>query len=86
MNWCMNWCMAIIIWVIGGFLEAPFLFVGKSERLHGYVPVTPISASSSLVANLAMFVQQVSSDQNPGWLGYIGDEILPRYIGIIINQ
>ena len=22
----------------------------------------------------------------PGWLGYIGDEILPRYIGIIISQ
>ena len=22
----------------------------------------------------------------PGWLGYIGDEILPRYIGIIINH
>ena len=21
----------------------------------------------------------------PGWLGYIGDEILSRYIGIIIN-
>ena len=22
----------------------------------------------------------------PGWLGYIGDEILPSYIGIIINH
>ena len=22
----------------------------------------------------------------PGWLGYIGDEILPSYIGIIIHH
>ncbi len=22
----------------------------------------------------------------PGWLGYIGDELLPSYIGIIINH
>ena len=26
---------------------------------------------------------QLSNEKNPGWLGYIGDEILPRYIGII---
>ena len=26
---------------------------------------------------------QMSSDQNPGWYGYIGDEKLPNYIGII---
>ena len=25
-------------------------------------------------------------DQNPGWLGYIGDEILPSYVGIVINH
>ena len=24
--------------------------------------------------------------KNPGWLGYIGDEILPRYIVIIMNH
>ena len=24
--------------------------------------------------------EQLSSVQNPGWLGYIGDEILPSYI------
>ena len=28
----------------------------------------------------------LSSVQNPGWLGYIGDEILPSYAGIIINH
>ena len=22
----------------------------------------------------------------PGWLGFVGDEILPSYIGIIIND
>ena len=29
---------------------------------------------------------QLSNEKNPGWLGYIGDEILPNYIGIIIGQ
>ena len=28
----------------------------------------------------------MSNEKNPGWLGYIGDEILPSYIGIIINH
>ena len=27
-----------------------------------------------------------SSDQNPDWLGYIGDGILPSYIGIKISR
>ena len=29
---------------------------------------------------------QLSSDQNPGYLLYEGDEILPSYIGIIIRH
>ena len=29
---------------------------------------------------------QVSNEKRPGCLRYIGDEILPRYIGIIINH
>ncbi len=29
---------------------------------------------------------QVSNEKNPGCLGYIGDEILPSYMGIIINH
>ena len=29
---------------------------------------------------------QVSHEKYPGWLGYIGDDILPSYIGIIINH
>ena len=28
----------------------------------------------------------MSNEKNLGWLGYIGDEILPSYIGIIINN
>ena len=33
-----------------------------------------------------MFARKMGSDQNPGWLGYIGDGILPSYIGVIISQ
>ena len=33
-----------------------------------------------------MFRIQLSNEKNPGCLGYIGDEILPSYIGIIINH
>ena len=29
---------------------------------------------------------KVSNEQNPGCLGYARDEILPNYIGIIINR
>ena len=31
-------------------------------------------------------VMQLSSDQNPGCLGYIGDDILPSYMGIIVSH
>ena len=30
------------------------------------------------------FTFHLSNEKNSGWLGYIGDEKLPRYIGIII--
>ena len=29
---------------------------------------------------------QLSNEKNPGWLGTIGDEILPSYIRIIVSQ
>ena len=29
-------------------------------------------------------ILQVSNEKNLGWLGYIGDDILPNYIGMII--
>ena len=35
---------------------------------------------------VACFGLQLSSDQNPGWLGCIGDEKLPSYIGTIISH
>ena len=28
----------------------------------------------------------MSNEKYPGWLGYVGDEILPSYIGILINH
>ena len=30
--------------------------------------------------------EELSSEKNLGWLGYIGDKILPSYIGTIINH
>ena len=57
---------AIVTWSYG-FLDPPF-FVGKPMRLHGYVPVTPISASSCLAFSKkhrgkfeGICVQQVST-------------------------
>ena len=35
---------------------------------------------------IAIGEHQMSNEKNLGWLGYIGDEILPSYIGIIINH
>ena len=31
-------------------------------------------------------VDTCCQEKNPGWLGYIGDDKLPSYIGIIINH
>ena len=28
----------------------------------------------------------MSNEKKTGWLGYIGDEILPNYMGILINH
>ena len=37
------------------------------------------------VSNLPKRIH-VSNEKNLGWLGYIGDDKLPSYIGIIINH
>ena len=38
----------------------------------------------TMVINLS---KQMSHEKRaPGWFGYIGDDILPSYIGIIINH
>ena len=31
-------------------------------------------------------VKATNEERAPGWLGYIGDEKLPSYIGIIVNH
>ena len=28
----------------------------------------------------------MSNEKHPGWLGYVGDDILPNYMGIIKNH
>ena len=33
-----------------------------------------------------VMIPRLSHEQSPGWLGYIGDELLPSNIGIIINH
>ena len=32
------------------------------------------------------YILYMSHEKKPGWLGYIGGEILPSYIGIIIHH
>ena len=46
------------------------------------------SEGLGIVTNVIIPVYNVhlSHEKNPGWLGYIGDEILPSCIGIIINH
>ena len=34
----------------------------------------------------AGFFKELSNEKKPGWLGYIGDEKLPSYIGINYNK
>ncbi len=36
--------------------------------------------------NTKRYLKWATKKRAPGWLGYIGDEILPSYMGIIINH
>ena len=42
--------------------------------------------TSEDVGVLEGLAKKLSHEKNHGWLAYIGDEILPSYIGIIINH
>ena len=44
----------------------------------GYIESNDVGRIESNLYNVYI------SGQNPGWLGYIGDKILPNYIGIIL--
>ena len=74
MNWCMNWCMAIIIWVIGGVLGST-VFVRWKVREVAWLCASDTHFGIQFLGGKRgdVCVQQVSSDQNPGCLGYIGD-------------
>ena len=51
-------------------------------RIGVRAPRLPIQESKPLNAPN----QQLSNEKNLGWLGYTRDDILPSYIGIIINH
>ena len=47
---------------------------------NGYI------VTSAMTSTLITLTGYLSHEKNLGWLGYIGDEILPSYVGIIINH
>ena len=59
-----------------------FELVGKKKSEPSTSEVTSLDDVANSEAKLRKLVE-VFGD---GWLGYIGDEILPSYIGIIINH
>ena len=38
------------------------------------------------VVQVMAAIHHLSHEKHPGWLDYIGDEILPSYLGILINH
>ena len=56
-------------------------FAVKLHRLSGQSVRPWSSGGFSCQTNF-----HVSNEKNLGWLGYIGDDKLPNYIGIIMNH
>ena len=57
--------------------------------LHGLENLEDVSQTITkgiLVAVTSRGRTPLSNEKNHGWLGYIGDDILPSYIGIVINH
>ena len=54
-------------------------------NLHRY-PALFLNSSRPIQSSQQKPLKDMSHEKIPGWLGYIGDEILPSYIGIIINH
>ena len=67
------------------FVNNPFFRCHMSDV---YTPSVWFWNSGTYRKALEFAWVQMSSDQEgpPGWLGFIGDEILPTYIGIIISN
>ena len=65
--------------------EISYFLNGRLEDFRGFsVAVDDTNGEFDLYAGHGSF--QMSSEKNPGCLGYIGDEILPSYVGIIISH
>ena len=62
------------------------LIMDKNRHIGGCICFENRSISKVTLRCKSCFFFNVSNEENPGWLGYIGDDILPSYIGIIINH
>ena len=64
---------------------APYLISSGPWSRVGWAESTVGSAEVGQFSEMGD-VYHMSNEKNPGWLGYLGDEILPSYIGIVINH
>ena len=55
-------------------------------QLHQVLVEKQALGSMRGICGVQVLERFVSDERNPGWLGYIGDENPPSYIGIIIYQ
>ena len=59
---------------------------GKNPPFGGVPPIVVASKQGWPLMIEGLKLYMGNEKRAPGWLGYIGDEILPRYIGIILNH
>ena len=69
-----------------GFAAKACLEAEEMEKFWGFPQLFEPKGPHKLRVEWYFGVEQVSNEKNPGWLGYIGDDKLPSYIGIIINR
>ena len=50
----------------------------------GPTPLAQVEGEEKVEVVFFQKFQMSNEKKDPGWLGYIGDEILPSYMGIII--
>ena len=60
--------------------------VSRLQGSSGSIKEAKIDSKTTCLSAIFCWNQLSNEKRAPGWLGYIGDEKLPSYIGIIINH
>ena len=72
-----------VLYILGGAGFLPQQYHSLCKKLTGGMSGKETNRQSEWMLKFNHRCNYLSNEKNLGWLGYIGDEILPSYIGII---